>query len=141
KSLANAVAPVRRSPINNLASKEKLRCLGKIALEITHVARVRECFFRQSPDQSPSYTDLISQWQPAHKFRKSLVAHNVKKFPRFREIGLGCGSIHEFSQRDKLRERLEIPFARSHQSFVVIDAVTFCLRCSFVVFCDALGQQ
>ncbi len=137
----NAVAPIRRSPINNVASKENLRRLRKIALEIIHVGAVGEYLLRQSLDQSSSYTYLISQWQPRHEFRKNLIAHNVKKLPRVWEIALGCASIHEFSQGEKLRERLEVPFARSHQSFVVIDAVTFCFQCNIVVSRDALGLQ
>src|SRR4029077_4837202 len=99
KSLANAVAPVRRSPINNLASKEKLRCFGKIALEIINVGPVGEFFFGQSPHHRSSYAYLIGHWQPAHKIRKSLVPDEVKNCRRVRKIALGCGAIHEFRER------------------------------------------
>src|SRR4029077_5254422 len=134
KSLANAVAPVRRSPINDLASKEKLRCLGKIALEIIYVGPVGEFFFRQSPHHRSSYAYLISHWQPAHKIRKSFVPNEVKNCRRVREIALGCRAIHEFREREKLRERLLITVTRRPQNFKIVKAATLGCRGGLVPF-------
>jgi hypothetical protein len=55
---------------------------------------------------------LISHRQVAHEIRKILVAHHVKKFPRLRVVALGCFSIHEIPEREKLRERLLITVTR-----------------------------